>query len=988
MRDRHFDELLGPPRSTAVAFEALMPHRVTNLLLVSSLYDFYAFVEDGRLSEILLAEFVELNLTTPPSIERVSSAEEALALLGSSTSIDLVIATIHVGVLTVGQFCAKVKAVAPRVPVVVLASNPRELELLEPLVHDPLVFRVFAWQGDVRLFLAIIKLVEDWLNAPHDVRSAGVSALILVEDSVRFYSSYLPMLYTEVVRQTQLLMTEGVNRMQQMVRMRARPKILLATTFEEGVQLFKQYRDNLIGVITDMSFPRKGARDRVAGKAFAKMVRRSRPDVPVLVQSGSADLPPAMRREVAFVRKDSTNLLAELRNFMRGYLGFGDFVFRTPDGTMVSRATDLLHLEWAIQAAPAESLIFHASRNDFSTWLLARTEFALAGELRPRGVSDFEDAEELRRYLLDRLKENRRAARAGVVAEFSQEKFESIDRFVRIGTGSLGGKGRGLAFVNSLMDTYGVEDHFEGIRISVPATVVLATDIFDQFVESAGLLGFALDEDDDDEITRAFLEAQLPSAVVESLWTFLDWVRYPLAVRSSSLLEDASYQPFAGVYQTHMIPNNHPDPEVRLQELCRAIKRVYASTYYSGAKAYVAATPNRLEEEQMAVIVQKVVGRKHEHFLYPDFAGVARSLNVYPAPGTRPEDGVAAVALGLGKTVVDGGRCARFCPAHPRKPIHTFGIEEQLENAQRQFLALDLESTADPLVSLDLETARRHGTLAPVGSVYSPDNNAVYDGIGRKGIPLVTLAGVLKRNVFPLPDVLSFLLNLSSVGTSCPVELEFAVNLSDEPSKPHQFGFLQLRPLVYGSFSQDMLQARVPKKQAICIAHQAMGDGLVSGLCDLVYVRRDTFRRAATPEVAAEIAMLDEKMRQSGRHYVLIGPGRWGSSDRWLGIPVRWAQLSSARCIVETPMRDLVVEPSQGSHFFQNLMSFGVGYLTLVPGKREDHLDYEWLDAQTATTETTHLRHLSFPEALVVGLNGRKSYGFVLKPGCSLGEST
>lgn len=993
MRDEILDSLLGVSEQQEVPFDSLMPRRVNNLLVVTSLYDWHTFIEDGRLSEMLFSEYLEMNLRFVPSVERVSTAGEALARIRAEPY-DLVITMPRVGEMNLRDFGRSVAEVAPGLPMLLLACNARELNMLQPLEGSPGIERVFVWLSDVRLFLAMIKYVEDRQNAWHDARTAGVKSILIIEDSAQFYSSYLPMLYTELMKQTQALMAESVNRMQRMVRQRARPKILLATSWEEGLGVLERYQGDLLGVILDASFPRNGKLDRGAGLSFARLVREKIPQVPILIQSGSRNAEAAAAAGLPFIDKNSPQLLSELRGFMREYLGFGEFVFRLPDGNVVMRAPDLRSLEWALKAVPAESLLHHADRHDLSTWLMARTEFQLAEALRPI-TSRWGEVEEIRRAVTTILRSHRDSERAGVVAEFQSGSFEGGSGFVRIGSGSLGGKGRGLAFVNSLINTYRLENRFPGVRIFVPPTAVLASGVFDHFLESSGLQAYAMAEKDDEAITRAFLAAELPREVVDNLWSFLDWVRYPLAVRSSSLLEDASYQPFAGIYDTYMIPNNHEDPEVRLAELLAAIKMVYASTYHSDAKAYIESTPNRLEEERMAVVIQQVVGGRHGSYLYPNFAGVARSLNFYPMPGMKPEDGVASVALGLGKTVVDGGRCVRFCPAHPRRPLQSFSPEDYLENAQREFAALDL-SQRDPLrreegvaqvgvVSLDLEEARRHGTLGPVGSIYSPDNNAVYDGLSREGIPLVTLAGVLKGRVFPLPEILSFLLKVGSAASSCPVEMEFAVTLSGEPGKPHEYGFLQIRPLVLGTDAQDIPIESVNPAEALCVAHQALGNGFLPGIRDVVYVKPQSFERAKTPIIAHEIGEINGRLRQAGRPYLLVGPGRWGSADPWLGIPVKWAQIAGVRCIVETDMEDIHVDPSQGSHFFQNIMSFGIGYLTVDTRGPRDRLDYDWLDTLPVAFETGFVRHVALEAPLEVALNGRRSLGVILKPGFTLG---
>jgi CheY-like chemotaxis protein len=966
---------------------------VRNILLVSSLYDSYTLIEDGRVGEILFAEYLELDLRHVPSIERVSTAEEALAKLGTEPC-DLVISMPRVGEMNVRAFGRAVLKKSPGLPVVLLAGNTREVQLVQALGNVPGIDSVFVWLGDGRLLLAITKLVEDRLNAGHDAGVAGVKSILLVEDSVRFYSSYLPMLYTEIVKQTQALMADTVTTNQRLMRRRARPKVLLATSFEEARDLYERYRNDLLGVILDAAFPMGGSVDPRAGFRFIEMMREDGAEIPVMMQSDYENAAAAASAGAAFIDKNSPGLLGELRRFMRTSLGFGEFVFRLPDQTVVTRVPDLRSLELAIQIVPPSCLMYHLERNDLATWLKARTEFELAESFRLREHPRPTDPETIRRDLLQTLGAHRQRAQAGIVAEFSGHIFEGKGGFVRMGRGSLGGKGRGLAFINSLLGTYSVGERFPGVRIFVPPTAVLSTSVFEEFMESSGLLAKALTESDDEEITRAFLAAQLPDDVVEQLWTFLDWVRYPLAVRSSSLLEDSSYQPFAGIYRSYMIPNTHQDSEVRLAELCNAIKIVYASTYHSDPKAYVEATPNRLEDERMAVIIQQVVGRRHGPYLYPDLAGVGRSLNFYPMPGMRAEDGIVSVALGLGKTVVDGGKCVRFCPAHPTKPIQSFTPEDYVENSQRSFFAIDLshagprpgspEISKGGLVSLDLELAERHGTLGPLASVYSPDDNAVHDGIGRHGVRLVTMAGILKHDVFPLAEVVSFLLEMGAAGSSSSVEIEFAVSLSDEPGKPHEFAFLQLRPLVVGADTRDVEIEAIDPADAVVVTYQALGNGFIENVRDLVYVKPDRFDRRDTPRIAMELGSINDALRQERRPYAVIGPGRWGSSDPWLGIPVKWGQISGASCIVETGLAGMRVDPSQGSHFFQNLMSFGIGYLTVDQFDTRDFVEFAWLDAQPPAQETEHLRRLSFAEPLKIALDGRKGHGIVMKPGASL----
>ncbi|SYZ71868.1 conserved hypothetical protein [Candidatus Zixiibacteriota bacterium] len=989
MLDRLLSEIIGASIQPEVPYDALMPRRVSNLLLVSSLYDHYTIIEDGRLSEMLFTEYLDFDLRFTPSIERVSTADEALERLRTER-FDLVISMMRVGEMNVEEFGEAVHTIAPEIPVILLACSARELSILPRPENLKNIDTVFMWLGDVRLFLAIIKYIEDRMNAAHDAETAGIRSIVLVEDSIQFYSSYLPMLYTEILNQSHALTAESANRGQKIMRMRARPKVLLARTYEEGLRICERYRDNLLGVIVDAAFPREGKVDPAAGFQLARKLREKTPALPILMQSDDRNADQAAEVNLEFIDKNSPMLLANLRNFMQQHLGFGDFVFQKPDGQVISRVPDLRTLDWAIQAVPDENLLYNISRYDFSTWLMARTEFELAEAIRNLIRTADSDPANLRQDLLKVLRAFRQKSISGIVSEFSSHMFESGSGFVRIGKGSLGGKGRGLAFINSIINLYRLEHRFPNVRIFVPPTAVLATGVFDRFMESSGLLSYALKETDDEKITRAFLNAEFPPDILENLWDYLHLIRYPLAIRSSSLLEDASYQPFAGIYKTFMIPNNNDDPEVRLEELCNAIKMVYASTYHADPKAYMESLPNRLEEEKMAVIVQQIAGRKHDTYLYPNFAGVGRSINFYPMPGIRPEDGVVSVTLGMGKAVVDGGRCIRFCPAAPTKPIQSFSPDDYLDNSPKEFLALDLvhagpksrgaEIDSIDLVTLDIETAAKHGTLYSVGSVYSRENDAIYDGISRPGIKLVSMAGILKGNIFPLAEITSFLLKVGTAASSCPVEIEFAVNLSEGSGKPHEFAFLQIRPLVLGSEIQEIEIDNIDLKEAVCVSNMALGNGFIRDIRDVVYVKKDKFERNMTVKMAEEMGQLNADLKQRKRPYLLIGPGRWGSSDPWLGIPVKWAQISGVRCIVETGFEDMHVDPSQGSHFFQNITSFGIGYLTINPKLRSgDFINLDDFDGLGAASETDHLRHVALPGPLKIALNGRKNFGVILK---------
>ncbi|HMD34095.1 MAG TPA: PEP/pyruvate-binding domain-containing protein, partial [Vicinamibacterales bacterium] len=837
------------------------------------------------------------------------------------------------------------------------------------------------WQGDVRLMPAIVKSIEDRRNVARDTGEFGVQAILLIEDNVRYYSSFLPTIYAELTHHAQRLMPESVNLSHKLMRLQAQPKILLCGSFEEAWQLFDEYQDNILGVLSDIEFPRRGAIARDAGIEFARLVRQRQPDVPVMLQSTRAENQ-ALARSVgaAFLQKGSSTLLQQLRQFMVDHLGFGDFVFRTADGREVARARDLREIEHALGTVPAESIAYHAERNHFSKWIKARTEFALAHELRPRKVSDFETVEDLRRELMRAVRDYRERTRRGVVVDFHRETFTPTTTLSRVGGGSLGGKARGLAFVDVLLNEARVRDRFPSIRIAVPQAVVVGTGVFDDFLERSGLRAFAIHSQDEREIEERFVAAELPDAAVRDLAALVDVVRYPIAVRSSSLLEDSQYQPFAGIYDTFMLSNDHPRGDVRLRQLLTAIKRVYASTFRTAAKHYLAGGLYRLEEERMAVVLQRIVGAPHGPRFYPDFAGVARSHNYYPLPPMQARDGIAAVALGLGETVVSGAPCFRFCPRYPRHIVQFSSVGETLANAQRRFFALE-RGRADALggqaVPFDLADAEADGTLARVGSTYSPENDVVYDGVSREGVRLVTFAPVLKHGLFPLAEILDALLGIAVSGTNGPVELEFAVDAS---SSPAEFGLVQLRPLGRARAEPDAPLPQVDPSRVVCESRSVLGHGIVNDACDAIVVDMNRFDRARTHEIAHTVAQMNAGLIAKRRPYVLIGVGRWGSADPLLGIPVTWDQIAGARAIVEAGFADFRVTPSQGSHFFQNLAAGDIGYFTVNPDAGDGFVDWNWLAAQPAAAETEFVRHLRFASPLTVTINGQLHAGRISKP--------
>ncbi|MCI0587049.1 MAG: histidine kinase [Planctomycetes bacterium] len=967
-------------------FQDLTPRRVRRLLLVGSPYDSFLLEEEGRLQDLLHSGFLDSGLRDAPRLNRISSGSEALALLSRlRRRFDLVVATPHLRDLEVLEFARRLKEAGVRVPVVVLAFDARELAELRARGDLSAIERLYVWQGDYRLLLAIVNSLEDRWNVRADTERVGVSSILLIEDSVRYYSSFLPRLYAELVRQSRRVITEGTNPGNQLMRLRARPKVLHCRSYEEAIEDFRRYRATLLGILSDVDFPRDGRPHAASGLEFAEEVRREAPDLPILLQTRDPAYAQRARAQgVSALLKDSPFLLEELSRFMRESFGFGDFVFRRPSGEEVGRARDLRELEALLRTVPDDSLVYHGERNEFSTWLRARTEFALAEALRPPRVADFPDVGAVRAHLLGAIREFRRERQAFVVSVFDADAFEPETSLAKVGGGSLGGKARGLAFVRRLLRDARLRARFPGVRVFAPSAVVLATEVFEEFLERDGLRDFAMDCGEDARIELAFLDAPLPEGVVADLGRFLALCEGPLAVRSSSLLEDSPHLPLTGLYRTEMVPNLHPDGGERLRRCLRAIRLVYASIFLQRAKAYLKATPYRLEEERMAVLVQRLVGARHGPRFYPDFAGVARSYNFYATAPMTGADGIVSVALGLGETVVEGGKAVRFAPRFPRHPIGHGSPEEILRNSQTDFFALDVgdpdgEEGGSRVRRHPIEVALEDGTLAAVGSTYSAENDAVYDGLGRPGVPVVTFAPVLKHGLFPLAEIARDLLDLGSRGLNRPVEIEFAVNLSTPPEAPREFALLQIRPFAARPEAQAVPIGRWRDGDLLCRSRRVLGNGRIEGIRDVVVVDRERFDRSRSREVAEEVARMNQRLVEEEVPYLLVGVGRWGAADPWLGIPVAWEQIAGARAIVEAPFKDFDVVPSQGSHFFQNLAASLVGYFTVGADARQGFVDWAWLAAQPAAEEGAFVRRLRLDRPLTVLMDGREGSGVVVK---------
>ncbi len=972
-------------------FQHLMVRRVENIILVSSTYETFILQEDGRLEELMLGEFLNLNLHHTTGLTHVSSGAEAIALVKAESRFNLIVTAVDVGDMNASELAREVRRAGLDVPVIVLAYDGGELADFISRQDTSEIERIFLWQGDPRIFLAITKYMEDKLNVAYDTGVAGVQVILLIEDNIRYYSAFLPVVYTEIIRHSQSVIEEGVNTAHKILRMRARPKILLCCHWEEAWRYFSAYQEHVLGVISDIEFPREGNLVPGAGMEFARRVRAAWKDIPVLLQSSRPESE-AMAREVGadFLLKGSPMLLTDLRRFVVDNFFFGDFIFRLPDGTKVGQAADMRSLLASLHTVAGESIDYHAERNDFSRWLKARTEFRLADLLRPRTSADYDTVEGRRAYLIEQIDAYRREQIRESISDFHPATFDPDNSFARIGEGSLGGKARSLAFARHLLRDYGIAEPSEGMQVTVPPGVVLGTDVFDLFLDANDLHAFAMETGDDALIEERFLAASLPPEIEAMLDALLEIVHYPLAVRSSSLLEDSQYQPLAGVYKTYMLPNNHPERPVRLAELTRAVKLVFASTFLASPKSFFKATPYRLEEEKMAVIIQRIVGTRHGSRFYPSFAGITRSYNFYPTAPLQAGDGVTTMALGLGRTVVEGGLALSFCPRYPQHLVHFSTVSDMLANSQREFVALDMEGQVGEMAErrYPLDAAETDGTLGPLASTYSRENDAVYDGTSQEGVRLVSFASILKERASPFLATLGRLLELGRLGMNAEVEIEFAMELGGRGVGPPRFSFLQMRPMAMAREAEELDIDDVALAEVLASSSSALGNGRLDHIRDVVVVSRARFDRSKSREVAGEVARLNAELTVEGVPYLLIGLGRWGSADPWLGIPVTWEQISGARVIVESGLKDISVTPSQGSHFFQNLTSFRVGYFTVNPESGKGHLDWDWLEAQTATKEGAFVRHLRFADPLVIMINGKQQRGVILKPRSDAGRGS
>ncbi|MDR2083516.1 MAG: PEP/pyruvate-binding domain-containing protein [Bacteroidales bacterium] len=968
-------------------FDNLMLHRIYNVLFIASEYDAFVLENDGRIDEQIFNEYVKLNLRHPPHFIHAPNELSARKIL-KKVNIDLVIILYTAGESNPAAFAKEIKDKYNDLPVVALTPFPQDI--ISKLKKKDISYfdYVFSWLGNADIMLAIIKLIEDKMNLKHDVLKVGVQVILLVEDSIRFYSSYLPNIYKIVFKQSTDFMAEGLNDHEKMLRMRGRPKIILATNYEEAEQYFEKYKDNMLGVITDVRYEKDGVEDDQAGVKLIKAIRNEDKFMSILMQSSEGkNAEKAKELHVGFINKNSKTISRELKNFMQKYFAFGDFIFVNPKtGEEIGSASNIKTLMEMMQTIPDDSLRYHINNNHFTKWLMARACFPVARLFKELSEKDFKDLDHVRDFMFDVLAKYRINKSHGVIAEFTSERFDGYFSFARIGHGSIGGKARGLAFLDQLLQRHKEFSEFGEINIAIPRTLVICTDIFDEFMESNSLYPIALSNVEDEDILNAFVNAKLPSRIKDDLRAFLKIIKKPLAIRSSSVLEDSYYQPFAGIYSTYMIPYTD-DHNFMLKILSIAIKSVYASAFYKDSKAYTTATSNMIDEEKMAIVLQEVCGEQHGDIYFPTISGVARSINYYPIGNEKFEDGIASIAFGLGTYIVQGSRSLRFSPRHPHNILQLSTNEMSLRDTQKTFFALDtnpnsFKISTDEGINIkhcNINYAAELNATTNVISYYDYDNANIISMMpdGHNFRRVVTFANVLKYDVFPLAQILDLILTTGQQEMNKPVEIEFAVDFSSGLTNT-TFYILQIRPIVDNNTFLDEDIMQIPENKTILTSKQALGQGVIPKIKHIVYVKPQSFNPAKSHEIARMIDKINSEFIKEDTYYVLIGPGRWGSSDPWLGIPTKWTNISNAKLIVESSLSNYRIEPSQGTHFFQNLTSLGVGYFTINPYINDGYFNLEFLDKQQAIFENEYIRIVKFDKELTIKIDGRKTYGIVM----------
>ena len=970
-----------------LTLQDLIFHRIHEILLVASPYDSFVLEEDGRLTEQILHEYMGMNFSNAPRVWQSSTAADALTML-SRQDFDLIVVMMRIADMDPILFCSKIKELYPQKPVVLLAFDESEIKQLPEKFEKSSIDNIFIWSGNANVLLAIVKLLEDKMNIKRDIKKADVRCIILIEDSPRYYSLILPMIYKEISHQVKEMVDKSASDHERLLYMRGRPKILLARSYEEAERYFKRFRMSTLGIISDIRFPKKGKLDKNAGAKFARWARSIDPSIPIMLQSKhnkNANL--AKEVQAHFLYKDSPTLLRELRDFLVSNFGFGDLVFRTPKGKEIIRASDLNGLINAINTVPEESLLFHAKSNHFSNWLAAHGYLGLASKVRPINYADFKDSLEHRNYLIELINNTIQNRKTRQVVEMQRDKFDHSKRFIQISGGSLGGKARGLAFAQKMIRSSNLRKRYPEVNINIPHVAVIGTDSFDQFMRENNLWNNALSDKSNKQINNLFIKSSFNKSLMESLKLFIKSVKYPLAVRSSSLLEDSQYQPLSGMYATYMLPNNQSKVNERLDDLVTAIKLVYASTFYQDPKSLISRSVHRIEEEKMAVILMEMVGQNYNDRYYPTFSGTAQSFNFYPISYMKRNDGVAHLALGLGRTIANGEKSLRFSPKYPGILPQYYSIKATIESSQNSFYAMrlngknssSLKNEDKNLSSFSLKIAEKDGSLKWSGSVVSNEDNIIRDTLAQNGTRVITFTPILKWSMFPLVDILNDLLEMGKDSLGCEVEIEFAVNIFEDENKSPEFSLLQIKPMVMGGSRELINMDNESSKSILCNSKVTLGDGFIDNVQHIVFVDPKKFRAANTKTIAKEIHQINNAMLNKSP-YILVGPGRWGSADPWLGIPVNWEHISGASAIVEIGINDFPVDPSFGSHFFQNVTSMRLGYFTIDNDSKEESFDHNWLKKQKIIKNKKFTACYELERPLRIKIDGQTGNGIILKP--------
>ena len=970
-----------------LTLQDLIFHRIHEILLVASPYDSFVLEEDGRLTEQILHEYMGMNFSNAPRVWQSSTAADALTML-SRQDFDLIVVMMRIADMDPILFCSKIKELYSKKPVVLLAFDESEIKQLPEKFEKSSIDNIFIWSGNANVLLAIVKLLEDKMNIKRDIKKADVRCIILIEDSPRYYSLILPMIYKEISHQVKEMVDKSASDHERLLYMRGRPKILLARSYEEAERYFKRFRMSTLGIISDIRFPKKGKLDKNAGAKFARWARSIDPSIPIMLQSKhnkNANL--AKEVQAHFLYKDSPTLLRELRDFLVSNFGFGDLVFRTPKGKEIIRVSDLNGLINAINTVPEESLLFHAKSNHFSNWLAAHGYLGLASKVRPINYADFKDSLEHRNYLIELINNTIQNRKTRQVVEMQRDKFDHSKRFIQISGGSLGGKARGLAFAQKMIRSSNLRKRYPEVNINIPHVAVIGTDSFDQFMRENNLWNNALSDKSNKQINNLFIKSSFNKSLMESLKLFIKSVKYPLAVRSSSLLEDSQYQPLSGMYATYMLPNNQSKVNERLDDLVIAIKLVYASTFYQDPKSLISRSVYRIEEEKMAVILMEMVGQNYNDRYYPTFSGTAQSFNFYPISYMKRNDGVAHLALGLGRTIANGEKSLRFSPKYPGILPQYYSIKATIESSQNSFYAMrlngknssSLKNEDKNLSSFSLKIAEKDGSLKWSGSVVSNEDNIIRDTLSQNGTRVITFTPILKWSMFPLVDILNDLLEMGKDSLGCEVEIEFAVNIFEDENKSPEFSLLQIKPMVMGGSRELINMDNESSKSILCNSKVTLGDGFIDNVQHIVFVDPKKFRAANTKTIAKEIHQINNAMLNKST-YILVGPGRWGSADPWLGIPVNWEHISGASAIVEIGINDFPVDPSFGSHFFQNVTSMRLGYFTIDNDSKEESFDHNWLKKQKIIKNKKFTACYELERPLRIKIDGQTGNGIILKP--------